>query len=62
MLRERIQLRAIAASLALALTAGAIYAPPLAWGVEMESLYTVDVPFDRQAPDARSDDYARAVG
>ncbi|MCH7854848.1 MAG: DUF2066 domain-containing protein [Proteobacteria bacterium] len=62
MLRERIQLRAIAASLALALTAGAIYAPPLAWGVEMESLYTVEVPFDRQAPDARSDAYARAVG
>jgi len=36
--------------------------PEPALGVEMEALYTVQVPFDQQDPGARKQAYARAIG
>lgn len=62
MLRGQIQLGAIYASLLLAFVAYTFGLPQTAWGVEIESLYTVEVPFDRQGPDGRSNAYKRAVG
>jgi len=62
MLRGQNPLRAIFASLALAFVAYSLGLPQTARGVEIESLYTVEVPFDRQDPDARSNAYRRAVG
>lgn len=62
MLRGRFQLGMIPASFVLVFIACALYSPQPAWGVEMQSLYTVEVPFDRQDPDAHSNAYERAVG
>ncbi|NOX67601.1 MAG: DUF2066 domain-containing protein [Gammaproteobacteria bacterium] len=62
MLRGQTQLGAIYASLLFAIVAYTLALPQTARGVEIESLYTVEVPFDRQDPDARSNAYKRAVG
>jgi hypothetical protein len=62
MLRGRNQLRIIFGGLVIAIAACLLQWPRLALGVEMGSLYTVQVPFDQQDPDARKNAYARAIG
>ena len=62
MLRGRNQGQMICGSLAAVFAVCALNLVQPAWAVEMEDLYTVQVPFDREDPDARSNAYARAVG
>lgn len=62
MLRGRNQLRVISGSLLAALAACFLQWPASAFAVEMDALYTVQVPFDQQGPDARENAYARAMG
>lgn len=62
MLTGQIQLRATLGSILGAFCACSLLLAQPAMAVEMESLYTVEVPLDSQNPDARAEAYSRALG